>query len=175
MNGPHLLVRVFFEPQRHNDTAEHNVVNRSAVLRLWFNRYLCIMPEHPVILFDGVCNFCNRTVNFIIKHDKKKIFRYAPLQSDIGQQLLKLHGLSTVKLNSFVLIDNGRTYTKTTAALHLYPKLGGAWKLMKALWIFPPFLRNFTYDIIASNRYRWWGKKDACMIPSAEVRSLFLS
>lgn len=133
------------------------------------------MSDHPIILFDGVCNFCNGAVNFIIKHDKKRIFRYAPLQSEIGQQLLQQHGFSTANLDSFVLIDNGKAYQKTTAALHLYPKLGGIWKLMNILWIFPPFIRNAGYNIIAANRYKWWGKKETCMIPSQEVRSLFLS
>ncbi len=132
------------------------------------------MTDHPVILFDGVCNFCNGAVNFIIKRDKKRIFRYAPLQSATGQQLLQQHHLSPAHLDSFVLIYKGKAYKKTTAALYLYPQLGGIWKLMKLLWIFPPFIRNAGYDIIAANRYRWWGKKEACMIPSPEVRSLFL-
>lgn len=133
------------------------------------------MHEHPVILFDGICNFCNGTVNFIIRHDKKRVFRYATLQSAAGQQLLKQFNLPTDKLDSFVLIDNGKAYKKTTAALHLYPQLGGAWKMTKVLWILPAFLRNLGYDLIAANRYRWWGKKETCMIPSPEVRSLFLS
>jgi predicted DCC family thiol-disulfide oxidoreductase YuxK len=133
------------------------------------------MNDHPVILFDGVCNFCNGTINFIIKRDKKRVFRYAPLQSEAGQQLLRQHHLPTNGFDSFVLIDNGKAYKKTTAALHLYPKLGGIWKLVKALWILPPFIRDAGYNIIAANRYKWWGKKDTCMIPSPEVRSLFLS
>jgi predicted DCC family thiol-disulfide oxidoreductase YuxK len=132
------------------------------------------MQEHPIILFDGVCNFCNGTVNFIIKQDKKRVFRFAPLQSAVGQQLLQEYHLSTTDLESFVLIDNGKAYKKTAAALHLYPRLGGAWKLVKALAILPAFIRDFGYDIIARNRYRWFGKKESCMIPSPEVRSLFL-
>jgi predicted DCC family thiol-disulfide oxidoreductase YuxK len=132
------------------------------------------VEEHPVILFDGVCNFCNGTINFIIKKDTKRIFRYAPLQSEIGQQLLKKYDLSSTELDSFILIQNGQAYKKTTAALHLYPQLGSAWKLIKVLWILPAFVRDLGYNIIAKNRYRWWGKKDSCMIPSAEVRSLFL-
>ena len=146
---------------------------RQAVLKAY--GYICIVSDHPVILFDGVCNFCNATINFIIRHDKKRIFRYAALQSEAGQALLKQYHLSSTNFDSFVLIDNGKAYKKTTAALHLYPKMGGLWKLVKLLWIFPPFLRDAGYDIIASNRYRWWGKKDSCMVPSAEVRSLFLS
>jgi predicted DCC family thiol-disulfide oxidoreductase YuxK len=130
--------------------------------------------EHPIILFDGVCNFCNGTVNLIIKHDKKRIFRFAALQSGIGKQLLKEHHLSTTDLDSFVLIDAGKSYKRTTAALHIYPKLGGFWKLVNVLWIFPKPIRDAGYDLIARNRYKWFGKKEACMIPSAEVRSLFL-
>lgn len=133
------------------------------------------MHDHPVILFDGVCNFCNATINFIIKRDQKRVFRYAALQSDAGQRLLQQHGLSTHKLDSFVLVHDGAAYTKTTAALHLYPQLGGAWKLVKLLWIFPRFLRDLGYDLVAQNRYRWFGKKDACMVPTPELRSLFLS
>jgi predicted DCC family thiol-disulfide oxidoreductase YuxK len=132
------------------------------------------MNDHPIILFDGVCNFCNGAINFIIQRDRKRIFRYAPLQSEAGQQLLQQHHLSTTALDSFILINNGKAYKKTTAAIHLYPKLGGAWKLMRALWILPPFIRDAGYNIIAANRYKWWGKKDTCMIPSKEVRSLFL-
>jgi predicted DCC family thiol-disulfide oxidoreductase YuxK len=132
------------------------------------------MQEHPVILFDGVCNFCNGAINFIIRKDKKKMFRYAAIQSDTGQRLLREHGLSTTYLDSFVLVHQGKAYKKTDAALRLYPLLGGGWKLMNGLWIFPRFARDFFYDIIARNRYRWWGKKDACMVPTAEVRSLFL-
>jgi predicted DCC family thiol-disulfide oxidoreductase YuxK len=130
--------------------------------------------EHPIILFDGVCNFCNGTVNLIIKHDKKRIFRFAALQSGIGQQLLKEHHLSTTDLDSFVLIDAGKSYKRTTAALQIFPKFGGFWKLVNMLWIFPKPIRDAGYDLIAGNRYRWFGKKEACMIPSAEVRSLFL-
>ena len=130
--------------------------------------------QHPVILFDGVCNFCNGAVNFIIKRDKKRIFRYAALQSAAGQQLLQQFGLSSTDLDSFILICKGKAYKKTDAALRLYPLLGKGWPLMKVLWVFPRFIRDFFYDVIARNRYRWWGKKDACMIPGQEVRSLFL-
>jgi predicted DCC family thiol-disulfide oxidoreductase YuxK len=132
------------------------------------------MQDHPVILFDGVCNFCNTAINFIIKNDKKRIFRYAALQSETGQQLLQQHNLSTTNLDSFILVHEGKAYKKTQAAIVLYPLLGGGWKLMKGLAIFPRFIRDFFYDVIARNRYRWWGKKEACMIPTPEVRSLFL-
>lgn len=130
--------------------------------------------QHPVILFDGVCNFCNSAVNFIIKQDKKRIFRFAALQSETGQKLLQQHNVSSDELDSFVLIEGSKAYKRTTAALHLYPKFGGAWKMVKLLWIIPAFIRDGVYNIIAKNRYRWWGKKESCMIPSQGVRSLFL-
>jgi predicted DCC family thiol-disulfide oxidoreductase YuxK len=133
-----------------------------------------ITLQHPVILFDGVCNFCNSAVNFIIKQDKKRIFRYAALQSETGKKLLQQHNLSSAELDSFVLIDGDKAYKRTTAALHLYPKFGGAWKLAKLLWVIPTFIRDGVYNVIAKNRYRWWGKKDSCMLPSPEIRSLFL-
>lgn len=132
------------------------------------------MQEHPIILFDGVCNFCNGAINFIIKRDTKRKFRFAPLQSNAGEQLLKEYELSTTELSSFVLIYNGKAYRKTTAALQIASILGGAWKMTGVFWILPPFARDWVYNIIAHNRYRWFGKKDSCMIPTPEIRSLFL-
>ena len=132
------------------------------------------MTDHPIILFDGVCNFCNNAINFVIKKDKKRIFRYAALQSDAGQQLLKQYQLSTTDLDSFVLIYHAKSYKKTSAALQVAQILGGVWKLTGIFKIFPPAIRDVAYNIIANNRYRWFGKKESCMIPTPEVRSLFL-
>ena len=131
--------------------------------------------QHPVILFDGVCNFCDATVNLIIRHDKQKVFRFAPLQSRAGQKLLSEYNLSTTDFDSFVLIMDGKAYKKTNAALRIYPKLGGRWHLMKLFWIIPRFLRDAGYSLIAKNRYRWFGKKEACMMPSPDVKSRFLN
>lgn len=132
------------------------------------------MTDYPIILFDGVCNFCNGAINFIIKRDKKRVFRYAALQSEAGQQLLKQHDLSTTDLDSFVLVYKGKTYKKTSAALQVAQILGGAWRLTRIFRIFPSPIRDLAYTIIANNRYRWFGKKESCMIPTPEVRSLFL-
>jgi predicted DCC family thiol-disulfide oxidoreductase YuxK len=132
------------------------------------------MEDHPVILFDGVCNFCNGAVNTIIKNDKDRIFRFAALQSEAGLQLLKKYNYSTTDLDSFVLIESGKAYKKTNAALRIYPRLGMGWKLLNLLWILPEGVRDIGYNIIAKNRYRWFGKKESCMIPTPEVRSLFL-
>ena len=128
----------------------------------------------PVILFDGICNFCNAGINFIIKQDKKKVFRFAALQSEAGQQLLQKHGLSTNKFESFILIDEGKVYQKSDAGIKVYGKLPWYWKWMQLAWIAPQFVRDAVYDFIARNRYKWFGKKDACMIPGAEIRGRFL-
>src|SRR5829696_9080627 len=95
---------------------------------------------HPIILFDGVCNFCNAGVNFIIRQDKKKRFRFAPLQSPAGQQLLRQHQLSTEKFDSFVLVDHGKVYNKSTAGLKVYGQLPWYWKWTQLFWIVPRFI-----------------------------------
>lgn len=130
--------------------------------------------DHPIILFDGVCNLCNSAVNFIIKRDKKKSFRFAPLQSPAGKSLLKQYGLTRTDLYSFVLIEEEKAFTKTTAALQITKYLSHPWPLMQALLMLPSFLRDPVYSFIARNRYKWFGKKDECMIPTPELKSRFL-
>lgn len=128
----------------------------------------------PIILFDGVCNFCSGAVNFIIRQDKKKVFRFAALQSEVGQKLLEQYGLPKEKYDSFVLIDNGKVYKSSTAGLRLYSRLPWYWKWTQIFWIVPRFLRDAVYSFIARNRYRWFGKSESCMVPTADVRSRFL-
>jgi predicted DCC family thiol-disulfide oxidoreductase YuxK len=130
--------------------------------------------EHPVILFDGVCNFCNSAINFVLKQDKKGIFRFAPLQSEAGQKLLKQYNLSTKEFDSFVLIDQGKVYKKSAASLQLMNKLPWYWKEVQVFRIIPTIFRDAIYDFIAKRRYKWFGKKDQCMIPTPEIRSRFL-
>lgn len=130
--------------------------------------------EHPVILFDGVCNLCNGSVLFIIKRDPKARFRFASLQSAYGESFLKKHGLSTKEYDSIILIDGGRLYTQSSAALRIAKRLGGAWPLLYIGMMVPKFLRDAIYNFIAKNRYRWFGKKEACMIPTPELRSRFM-
>lgn len=128
----------------------------------------------PIILFDGVCNFCNSTVNFIIKQDKKNVFRFAALQSEAGQKLLDQYHLEKNNFDSFILIDKGKVYKSSTAGLKLYNRLSWYWKWTQVFWIVPRFIRNSVYNLIARNRYKWFGKKDACMLPSPDVKSRFL-
>lgn len=128
----------------------------------------------PVILFDGVCNFCNSIVNFIIKQDRNKIFKFAALQSDAGQKLLQQYKLPTKDFDSFILIDDGKVYKSSTAGLKLYNKLPWYWKWSQIFWIVPKFIRDAIYNVIANNRYKWFGKKENCMLPTAQLKDRFL-
>ena len=132
------------------------------------------MNENAIILFDGVCNFCNAAINFVLKQDKKGVFRFAPLQSEAGQRLLKQYNLSTAEFDSFVLIDDGKIYKKSCASLRVMNKLPWYWKEAQLLRIIPTAFRDAIYDFIAKNRYKWFGKKEQCMIPTPEMRNRFL-
>ena len=133
------------------------------------------MTSSPIILFDGVCNLCNKSVQTVLRKDKAGIFKFASLQSDVGQKLLKQYNLPTSNFGSFVLIQNGKIYLKSTAALTVAKQLSGPIKLLYGFMIVPAFIRNFFYNIIAKNRYKWFGKMDECMIPTPEIKSRFLN
>ncbi|HVI43334.1 MAG TPA: thiol-disulfide oxidoreductase DCC family protein [Chitinophaga sp.] len=127
-----------------------------------------------IILFDGVCNFCNASINFVIRHDRKGYFHFAPLQSAVAAQLGQQYHFSPSALSSVVLVENGKAYTKSGAALHIAKRLPLPWKLAFIFIVVPPFIRDRVYGWIARNRYRWFGKQEACMVPTADVRSRFL-
>jgi len=128
-----------------------------------------------IILFDGVCNLCNSTIQFIIKHDKKRQFRFTSLQSDLGKQLLKERNINPVKIDSIILIEpNIAYYHKSTAALEIAKGLNGAYPLMSIFLIIPISLRDWVYDYIAKNRYKWFGKNESCLLPSKEEEELFI-
>ncbi|MFS4415192.1 thiol-disulfide oxidoreductase DCC family protein [Maribacter sp. 2307ULW6-5] len=131
--------------------------------------------QKKIVLFDGVCNLCDASVQFIIKRDKKDVFRFAALQGETGQQLTQERGIDTQKVDSIILIDPGVAYyTKSDAALHIGRQLKG-YRRLSALFLWVPRpLRDFVYDFIARHRYGWYGKKEACMVPTAEVRAKFL-
>ena len=113
-------------------------------------------------------------VNFIIRHDKKGLFRFAAFQSEAGKKIMRQYHLPTTNLESFVLIENGKAFQRSTAGLKLYNKLSWYWKLTQLFWIIPKFIRDAVYNLIAKNRYKWFGKKEQCMIPTPEVKSKFL-
>lgn len=130
--------------------------------------------NHPIVLFDGVCNFCEGSVRFIIDRDPEGVFRFASLQSELGENLAKEHGADAGEMNTMMLVQDGKLYKRTSAALRIAGRLKFPWPLASVFLIVPPFIRDIAYRIISKNRYRWFGKKDACMIPSPEIRERFL-
>src|SRR5690625_5028816 len=126
-----------------------------------------------IVLFDGECNFCDKSVQFIIKRDPNGIYKFASLQSEIGQNLIKQHNIPA-NLDSFILVTDEKWYTESSAALHVCKNLTGLWKAFYPLLITPRPVRDFFYHIIANNRYKWFGKKDHCILPSPEIRKRFL-
>ncbi|RMB60514.1 thiol-disulfide oxidoreductase DCC family protein [Dokdonia sinensis] len=133
-----------------------------------------LLEDKKIILFDGVCNLCNSSITFVIKKDRKDLFRYAPLQSEAGQFLTQKHKIDPTETDSIILVEGERASIKSTAALRVARHLKGAYPLLFGFMIIPNFIRNWVYDYVAKNRYKWFGKKDACMIPTPELRSKFL-
>jgi predicted DCC family thiol-disulfide oxidoreductase YuxK len=129
---------------------------------------------HPVILFDGVCNLCNGAIQLIIRHDPKAVFRFASLQSDFAKRELETLGKSSVEFESIILLDNG-VYQKSSAALKITRRLSGAWPVLSVFKVVPLFLRDWVYDRIAKNRYKIFGKRETCMIPSPDLESRFFN
>ena len=127
-----------------------------------------------IILFDGVCNLCSGSVQFVLKHDKKAIFKFASLQSEAGQQLLTKHGLATNDFNSFVLIEDDKVYLKSTAALRVARKLDTLLPLLYLTIIIPAFIRDSVYNYISQHRYDWFGKREECWLPTREWEGRFL-
>jgi predicted DCC family thiol-disulfide oxidoreductase YuxK len=131
--------------------------------------------DKKIILFDGVCNLCNSAVQFVIRHDKKDVFRFVALQSELGQNILKHIGIDPKYIDSVILYEPGVAYHyKSAAALEIAKNLGGFWHLGTLFRIIPSGISNQVYDYIAKNRYKWYGKKDSCMVPSPELESKFL-
>ena len=130
--------------------------------------------EKPILLFDGVCNLCNGSVQFIIERDTKKQFLFASLQSEKGQELLTKFNLPTQDFDSFVFIEGEKIYTKSTAALRVFSRFGGLWSLLKIFLLVPAFLRNLVYSLVAKNRYKWFGKSESCWLPTPDLQSPFL-
>ena len=127
-----------------------------------------------ILLFDGVCNLCNGVVQFIIKRDKEGKFKFAALQSEAGQGILKKFGLPLDDFESFVFVHGDKYYQKSTAALHVARELGGIWKLFYFFIILPKSFRDFLYSLIANSRYKIFGRQDSCMIPTPELKGRFL-
>jgi len=132
--------------------------------------------DKKIILFDGVCNLCNASVQFVIKRDTKDVFRFVPLQSDLGNKILNHIGINREQTDSIVLYEPGKAYFyKAEAALKIINEFGGLYYLLNILQIFPKFISNAVYDYIAKNRYHWYGKQESCMMPTPELAAKFLA
>lgn len=132
------------------------------------------MKAQPVILFDGVCNFCDAVVQFVLKRDKKQQIKFAALQSEAGRMLKQQYGLPEDDLRSFLFIENGKLYRRSAAALRMCRYLKGLWPLLYGCMLVPSFIRDGVYDWVAKNRYKWFGKKNECMVPGPEMKARFL-
>lgn len=131
--------------------------------------------DKKIILFDGVCNLCDKSVQFIYKHDKKDVFRFVSLQSELGEDIIKYLGINTNKTDSIILYEPGKAYYyKAEAAMKIAEKLEGIYSLISLFSFFPLSISDSIYDYIAKNRYKWYGKKETCMIPSPELKAKFL-
>ena len=134
------------------------------------------LPKNKkIILFDGVCNLCNDAVLKVIKYDTKNVFLFTALQSENGKKIIKQLGIDISKIDSIILYEPGVSYDiKSTAALKIMYAFGGIWTLSQIFIVLPEGFRNFVYDYIAKNRYRWFGKKESCMIPTPQLKEKFL-
>ena len=131
-------------------------------------------PDKPVILFDGICNLCSNSVLFILRRDKKNQFLFGSLQGKTGQEYLAKFNLPADTFNSFMLVEGDTLYTRSTAALRMVKHLVGGWSLLYAFIIIPQFIRDAVYNIIAKNRYKWFGKKEVCWVPTPALKQKFL-
>jgi predicted DCC family thiol-disulfide oxidoreductase YuxK len=138
---------------------------------------LDIPKDRQLILFDGICNLCNTSVLYIIKRDQNNRFLFAPLQSEVGQAVIRKFNVDTQKIDSILLYDpvSNRLRYKSSAALHIARHLSFPTYLYSVFFLVPNFIRNWAYDVIAKNRYKWFGKKESCMIPTPELQAKFLN
>ncbi|MGX7666556.1 thiol-disulfide oxidoreductase DCC family protein [Flavobacterium pedocola] len=134
------------------------------------------LPKNKkIVLFDGVCNLCDSTVQLLIKKDKNDIFRFVPLQSEMGKEILKYIGVDPQKIDSIVLYEPGIAYhVKSEAAIEIAKNIGGVYSLLNLFSVLPTRLNNLVYDFVAKSRYKWFGKKESCMMPTPEMKAKFL-
>ncbi|MGY3055374.1 putative DCC family thiol-disulfide oxidoreductase YuxK [Pedobacter sp. UYEF25] len=132
------------------------------------------MTEQAVIFFDGVCNLCNASIQFVISRDKKNFYNFAALQGDYAKKKLLEFNVDLATSNSIFLVEDGKLYSKSTAALRIARHLGAAWPILYLFMVVPKFIRNGVYGVIAKNRYKWFGKKESCWLPTPELQGRFL-
>lgn len=127
-----------------------------------------------VVLFDGVCNLCNASIQTLIKLDKNKTLKFASLQSNFGQDVLKQLNLDQDSFKTFIYLKGDEVFTRSSAAIKVFSDFGGLWQMVKLLYIFPKFIRNAVYDFVSSHRYQWFGKKEQCWVPTPALKARFL-
>lgn len=130
--------------------------------------------DQPLIIFDGVCNLCEYSVQFIVKNDRQARFKFVSAQSDRGKELQRLHGVDTLKDGTVILLKNDQVYVKSDAAVEIAKDLQGPWRFLHVLKFIPRPVRDLVYSIISKNRYRWFGKKNECLLPDKNIRDRFL-
>jgi predicted DCC family thiol-disulfide oxidoreductase YuxK len=129
---------------------------------------------HNLILFDGVCNFCNAAVQMVIEIDRQKVFKFAPIQSELGQQLYHQHGLDTSDIQTLMLVDEDKVWTKSDAVLEVLSRLDGGWQLLGAFKAMPQPIRDWAYSEFARQRFVLFGRRETCLIPTPELRERFM-
>ncbi len=132
------------------------------------------MDSRNIVIFDGVCNFCNGSVNFIIKRDPEGVFAFTPMQSDLAKELMEKHQIFNVGIDTFLLIKDGQCFIFSSAALEIAKDLTGFWYLFNILKLIPAPVRDFFYKLFARNRYKLFGRKEHCMVPTTAIRSRFV-
>ncbi len=136
---------------------------------------LNLPKDKKIVLFDGVCNLCNGAINYVIDNDKNDVFRFVSLQSDLGKVIQQYIGYTDTNLDTIIVYVPGEAYyTKSTAAIKIMNEFGGIWKAMNSFLLLPQNMRDLVYDYVAKNRYKWYGKQDACRIPTPELKAKFL-
>lgn len=131
--------------------------------------------ENHLVLFDGVCNFCSASVQFIIRRDRRKLYRFVPIQSPLGRRLYSAAGLDPDRMQTIMLLKEGRSFVRSDAAIEIARGFGGIWRMVVVFRCLPAPLRDWVYSFIAVRRYRWFGSKPVCEIPAPEVRERFLA
>ena len=126
------------------------------------------------MLFDGVCKLCTGAVAFLLRHEQDQVLRFAPLQSPAGMRLMQEYGIEPSQMKTFVVIADGKAYVRSDAAIRVARSLRGAWKLLGVIGIVPRPIRDYAYDVVARNRYRWFGRHEACIAPTPDLRKRFI-
>ena len=132
------------------------------------------LKNHQVLLFDGVCNFCSSTVQFIIRHDPQGVFQFLPIQSAEGSRIYREHGFDPANGETFLLLTERGVFVRSDAALQIAQTFGGPWKLLGIAKLIPRPIRDWVYRLIAKNRYRLFGRQEQCLMPTPEIRARFL-